>query len=503
MISQLSPSKHKEFLFDGYLIMEEKKLINIVNDLIKQPNESEWVEFKLNYHSAEEIGERISALANGACLHNQPFGYLIFGIEDKTHKIVGTTFKIKSFKKGGEDLESWLINRLDPKIDFRTHEFEYEKGVRISMVVIPSTENRPVDFLHVSYIRVSSYTRKLGDFPEKEGKIWRKAPVKPLESVVAKANVSSSEIINLLNSQTYFDLLKLPYPNTQEGVIEKFISEKFIKKNKDQFDITKLGAILLAKNLEEFDEIGRKAVRVIVYKGKNKVETIREQIGKRGYAVGFDGLIDWINGQLPANEEIGKAFRRETKMYPEIAIRELVANALIHQDFDEKGFPMVEIFSDRIEISNPGLPLITPQRFIDEYISRNEKFADILRRFGICEEKGSGIDKVIFYNEMYQLPAVDFIVSEKRTRITMYSYKELNNLDKKDKVRACYQHACLRYVSNDIMTNQSLRARFQIEEQNSAIASRIIKDTINEDLIKDDDPTSNSRKYKKYIPFWA
>ena len=121
----------------------------------------------------------------------------------------------------------------------------------------------------------------------------------------------------------------------------------------------------------------------------------------------------------------------------------------------------------------------------------------------MCEEKGSGIDKVIFYNEMYQLPAVDFIVSEKRTRITLFSYKDLSKLDKKDKIRACYQHACLRYVSNDIMTNQSLRERFQIEEQNSAIASRIIKDTINDGLIKDDDPMSNSRKYKKYIPFWA
>lgn len=492
-----------KFLFDSYLIMEQKKLINIVNDLVKQPSESEWVEFKLNYHSAEEIGERISALANGACLHNQPFGYLIFGIEDKTHKVVGTTFKVKTAKKGGEDLESWLINRLDPKLDFRTHEFEYETNILISLFIIPSSDNRPVSFLNTDYIRVSSYTRKLKDFPEKEAKIWRKAPTKPLENIVAKQNVSLSEIINLLNTQTYFELLKLPYPNAQIAVIEKFISEKFVKKNKDLYDITKLGALLLAKNLEDFDEIGRKAVRVIVYKGKNKVETIREQIGKRGYAVGFEGLIDWINGQLPANEEIGRALRSETRMYPEIAVRELVANALIHQDFNEIGFPMIEIFSDRIEISNPRLPLITPQRFIDEYVSRNEKLADILRRFGICEEKGSGIDKVIFYNEMYQLPAVDFIVSEKRTRVTMFSYKELNSLNKKEKVRACYQHACLRYVSNDIMTNQSIRERFQIEEQNSATASRIIKDTLNENLIKDDDPDSNSRKYKKYIPFWA
>lgn len=483
--------------------MEQEKLINIVNDLVKQPNESEWVEFKLNYHSAEEIGERISALANGACLHNQLCGYLVYGIEDKTHKVKGTTFNIKTAKKGKEDIESWLINRLDPKIDFRTFCFEYDKNITISLIIIPNAINRPVSFLHKSYIRISSYTRSLSDFPEKEAKIWRKEPVKPLENIIAKQNLTSNQIINLLNTQTYFELLKLPYPNIQDAVIEKFISEKFVKRNKDLYDITKLGALLLAKNLEEFEDIGRKAVRVIVYKGKNKIDTIREQIGKRGYAVGFEGLIDWINGQLPANEEIGRALRSETRMYPEIAIRELVANALIHQDFNEKGFPMIEIFSDRIEVSNPGIPLITPQRFIDEYISRNERLADVLRRFGMCEEKGSGIDKVIFYNEMYQLPAVDFIVSEKRTRITMFSYKDLNKLDKKDKVRACYQHACLRYVSNDIMTNHSLRERFQIEEQNSAIASRIIKDTFIEGLIKDDDPASNSRKYKKYIPFWA
>jgi len=83
--------------------------------------------------------------------------------------------------------------------------------------------------------------------------------------------------------------------------------------------------------------------------------------------------VDWINSQLPANEEIGKALRKDTRMYPEIAIGELVANALIHQDLTVKGFPMVEIFTDRIEISNSGIPLVTPDRFIDAYVSRNDK----------------------------------------------------------------------------------------------------------------------------------
>lgn len=483
--------------------MTDTQLTALIKELVKQPKESEWIEFKHNYHSAEEIGERISALANSACLHNQSYGYLVFGIKDKTHEIIGTTFSVKSHKKGKEELEHWLVNRLDPKIDFRTHEFEFSEGVKISLFVIPAADNRPVEFMHKPSIRIGSYTRNLGDFPEKAGRIWRKSEIRPLQDIYCKENVTASEVVDLLNTQVYFDLLKLPYPTTREGVIDKFLSENLISRNKGIFNITKLGAILLAKNLDDFEDIGRKAVRVIVYKGKNKIKTEREQIGQKGYAVGFEGMINWINGQLPANEEIGRAFRENTRMYPEIAIRELVANALIHQDFTEKGFPMIEIFSDRIEISNPGLPLITPERFIDEYVSRNERLADIMRRMGICEEKGSGIDKVIFNNELYQLPAVNFVVSEKRTRVSLFSYKELNDLDKKDKIQACYQHACLKYVSNDQMTNQSLRERFQIEEHNSAIASRILKETLKEGLIKEEDPSSNSRKYKKYIPFWA
>jgi len=164
---------------------------------------------------------------------------------------------------------------------------------------------------------------------------------------------------------------------------------------------------------------------------------------------------------------------------------------------------MVEIFSDRIEISNPGIPLVTPERFIDAYLSRNEKLADLMRRMGFCEEKGSGLDKVIFYNELYQLPPISVIISEKRTSVTLYSYKTLNNLDKKEKIRACYQHACLKYVSNEKMTNQSLRQRFKIESHNYSIASRIIRDAIEDGAIKEDDPESKSRKFASYIPVWA
>ena len=482
--------------------MNTQELINLVNHLINRSEECEWIEFKHNFHSPEEIGENISALANSACLQNQPYGYLVFGIQDKTHHIVGTTFKAKSMKEQKENLENWLINRLSPKIDFSVYEFDCDEDKHISLYMIPAAKTHPVTFSRVAYIRVGSHTRKLADFPEKEAKIWRNDSA-AFEDEIAKENLTASDIISLLSTQTYFELLKLPYPSNQEGVIEKFISEKLIMKEKAGYSITKLGAILFAKNLDDFSLIQRKSVRVIVYKDVNKVETIREQMGAKGYAVGFEGLVDWINSQLPANEEIGKAFRTDSRMYPEIAIREIVANALIHQDFSEKGCPMIEIFSDRIEISNPGIPLITPERFIDEYISRNESLADLMRRMGFCEEKGSGLDKVIHYNELYQLPAINVMVTEKRTRIILYSYKTLNDTDKKEKIRACYQHACLKYVSNQKMTNQSLRDRFKISEQNAAVASRIIRDTLEEKLIKEDDPTNKSRKYASYVPFWA
>ena len=159
-----------------------------------------------------------------------------------------------------------------------------------------------------------------------------------------------------------------------------------------------MGAILFAKKLQHFEHLGRKAVRLIHYRGNGRVETIRELEGNKGYAVGFEGLIDTIKTLLPANEEIGKAFRKEVPMYPELAIRELVANAIIHQDFSLTGTgPMIELFDTRMEITNPGVPLVDTDRFIDSPPqSRNEMLGSFMRRINICEERGTGIDKVIF-----------------------------------------------------------------------------------------------------------
>lgn len=483
--------------------MEIKELYRLLAKLIDLPKENEWVEFKVDYSNPEAVGERISAISNSASIHNQSYGYLVYGVQDESHEVVGTHFLPSKEKKGNEELEHWLAQRLDPRIDFRIHEFEFEDKP-VTIFEIPAAIDRPVKFTHVPYIRVGTITRKLSDFPEKEKKIWRKEINNQFERGIALKAVSGADIVQLLDIQSYFDLLKLPLPSTREAILNRLVTDKFIIRDGSHFSITNLGAILIAKDIQGFDRLARKAVRVLIYEGKNKLNTIKEQTGAKGYAAGFSGLIDYINDKLPSNEEIGKAFRKTARMYPELAIRELVANALIHQDFHETGTgPMVEIYSDRIEITNPGKPIITTDRFIDEYQSRNEDLASFMRRVGICEEKGSGIDKVVAQAELFQLPAPNFQSLEKHTKVTMYAYQTLNQMDKADKIRACYQHCCLKYVSNEKMTNQTLRERFQIEDHNYSIASRIIDDTKQANLIKDYDPDNKSKKHSKYVPFWA
>ena len=483
--------------------MTEQDLHKIIDRLLKLPKECEWAEFKLNFKSEEEIGKNISALNNGACLQNEQYGYLVFGIDDSTLLPAGTTFKPSLHKVGNEELEHWLLQHLSPRIEVSIFETIYQNKL-ISLFQIQSAYGQPTCFSYHDYIRVGSITRALKDFPEKEKKIWTKGPKQFYEKAIAYQAGSAEEIVSLLDTQCYFDLLKIPYPSTRSSVVEKFESEKFIKSNSQGYAITNLGALLFAKDIQNFDAVKRKAFRVIQYSGKNKIKTLKDQEGKYGYAVGFEGLINYINSLLPSNEVIGRALRDTVSMYPEIAIRELVANALIHQDFDERGTgPMAEIFSDRIEISNPGLPLITPNRFIDEYQSRNEDLASIMRRFGMCEEKGSGIDKVISNIELFQLPALDIQAQEKHTKVILYAYQKFSEMDKKDRIRACYQHACLKFVSNEKMTNQTLRERLGIDEKNYPMVSRIFKETLEAGMIKESNPDNISKKLSSYIPIWA
>ena len=120
----------------------------------------------------------------------------------------------------------------------------------------------------------------------------------------------------------------------------------------------------------------------------------------------------------------------------------------------------------------------------------------------VCEERGSGVDKVVFQMEFNQLPAPAFEAPEDNTRAVLFAHRPLTRMDKEDRIRATYLHACLRYVNRDAMTNTTLRERFGIEPQNSAMASRLIKEAILAGRIRLQDLDA-AHKLKKYVPFWA
>ena len=388
-------------------------LISLVHELRKLPKETEWAESKHNIAEADEIGEYISALSNSAALCGKASAYLIWGIENVTHDIIGTTFQPSVFKIGNEELENWLLRLLSPKIHFRFFEFAID-GINVVMLEIAHAFRHPVQFKNQEYIRVGSYKKKLKDFPEKERELWRIFDVTPFEELIAAENIGANDILVMLDYPAYFDMLKLPLPESRDGIMQALEADAMISKtDSGKWNITNLGAILLAKKLSDYSSLKRKVVRVVVYKGNSRVATVREQEGAKGYATGFEGLIGYINNLLPTNEVIVKALRKTVPMYPEIAVRELVANAIIHQDFFITGTgPMIEIFEDRMEITNPGVPLVDTRRFLDTPPrSRNEALASFMRRIGVCEERGSGIDKVVFETEFYQLPAPEFEIT--------------------------------------------------------------------------------------------
>ena len=465
--------------------------IDELKKLLQSP-ENEHIEYKeaKTQYDIKKLMKYCVAFAN------EKGGKLILGINDQ-RKIIGT----QAFKEIGV-IKSKILTKLHIRVDIIELQ---EESKRVLIFNIPSRPPAtPLHFEGAYFMRsgeelVPMSIDQLRHIVEEDQSVF--------ESQLAIQNITTEQVVSLLDIQSYFDLINIPIPKTQEAILDRFIREKLVIAKNSYYSITNMGAILFAKDLNDFEDLTRKAVRLIVYHGNSKLQTIRDITGIKGYAVGFDRLITYIMGQIPTHEIIlDNGLRQQKRKYPKLAIRELVANALIHQDFYSRGNNvMIEIYDNRIEISNPGKPIITPDRFIDEYQSRNEQLANLMRRLHICEEKGSGIDKALIEIETAKLPALDIRVGETRTNISIQAKKSFHDMTKSEKVQACYQHCCLKYVMSEIMTNQSFRERLGMldSKSNRDLISRTIKFTLDKKLIRITDPESQSRRYAKYIPEWS
>jgi ATP-dependent DNA helicase RecG len=461
-------------------------------DLWRQsPSEHQRLEFK----EAKTQLDNDRLFRYCVALANEGGGFLVLGVGDRPPRpVVGT----RAFNDPVAMAEK-LFQAVGFRVDIE--EVAHPEG-RVLVFHIPS---RPRG---TAYHFGGAYLMRSGEalVPMSEDQLRRVfAEGEPdwLEEYT-KTGMDAQQVVELLDAQAFFHLLRLPYPTDRAGVIDRLVAERVVDETGGGYAIRRLGGLLLAKRLDDFPDVSRKAPRVVVYSGDSKLETRLDQLGTKGYAVGFQGLVRFVMGQLPQNEVIEDALRKQVKLLPEIVIRELVANALIHQELTMGGASvMVEIYSNRVEISNPGEPVVPVERFIDGYQSRNERLADLMRRMGICEEKSSGIDKVVNAAEVYQLPAPDFRAGHRRTIVTIQGPKDFGEMDRDDRIRACFQHCALRWVTADRMTNQSLRERFHLPEGKSAIVSQVIAATIESGLVKPDEKVGGSRKYARYLPFWA
>lgn len=483
---------------------EQEYYRSLIERLRHLPDETEWLEYKVNNDEPALMGEYISALSNSAAICEKETAYLLWGINDESHGIEGTRFSPKQKKVGNEELENWLLRGLKPRVNFRFIEVITDSG-KVVVLEIPAAVNKPTSFKDTEFIRVGSYKKKLKDFPEKERKLWLSFEQKPFELRLAVENVSAAKVTELLDCAAYYTLMKLPLPSNRDAIIHNMIDEQFIREmDNGNYAITNMGALLLAKNLNAFTNLKRKAIRVIRYKGNGRTNAIRERIFTKGYAMQFDDITDYIMTLIPQEEKIDGGRRQENVMFPRKAVREMLGNVIIHQDLTAHGSgPMMEVFDARVESSNPGNLLVEVNRIIDTAPhSRNENMASFLRIVRICEERGSGFDRMEEGMGELRIPAPKVETGGDFARTKLYWYANLSDWSKEDKIRTCYLYTCYCYINEIEVANAVLRERFGVDEKNKAIISRIIKDTMAAGYIKLSDENA-APKMRRYVPYWA
>lgn len=325
---------------------------------------------------------------------------------------------------------------------------------------------------------------------------------------MAAASWSAAEVVQKIDAAALFPYSGQGEPGTATDMLAKLVAHGCVRGTPDgRFDVLNLGALLFARELGAFEAISRKALRVVFYRGVDRRAASEElPLGDRGYALVLDALFDALRLRLPVDEVVRGAKRERREHFPELALRELIVNALVHQDFAVRGAgPMVEVFSDRVEVINPGRSLVDLRRLIDwPAQSRNESLARLMRLLRLCEERGSGIDRVVGLAEYDFLPAPDFEVLPGQgdgadfMRVRLLGPRPYARMTTGDRLRAVDQHACLLYARGERLTNSSLRARLGLDDSFGSQVSRLIKQAREANLIVPADDGERT-----YVPAWA
>lgn len=367
------------------------RYVEIINDIINHHSEEEWFEFKGNWFEAHEIGEYISALSNAAAICRKEFAYLIWGVNDKTHEVVGTKFNFrKNVKK--EPLEHYLARQTVPDMAFSFHEVNFH-GKRLVLLEIPKAKNIPTSFDKVRYIRIGLSKVNVAKYPDRETGLF--AILRDKEKTIEN---TESEYQNLT-----FERLFTYYAG--RGLSLK--PETF-KKNLGL--LTKDGKYnVMAQLLSDNSNI---PVRVSVFGGETKASPLFsvKEFGNTCILLSLDKVLEYADviNIIQADESRRIVSRKDIALFDMSAFREAVINAFVHNKWIDGNAPMITVYSDRVEILSRGTldPKQTMEGFyMGESIPVNQKLSDIFLQLHISERSGRGVPKII---DIYGKNVFDF-----------------------------------------------------------------------------------------------
>ena len=410
----------------------------------------------------------------------------MFGVNNDTSFVVLTKDEIEEITNRMGNIAknnlAWSIQLEHAVVDYQGH--------TLLFIRIHEQTNKPIYLrgkdIYEAYIRSAGHTVKMSK--EQVHELIAQSHGLSFEDRVAKSGVSREEVENLLDCPKMFELLGRNLPSDKQQMMKLMEEYGLITARDDIYDILNLGAILFAKQLRDFPTLKGKEIIVRRYQGTNNRILSLEYICQTGYAIGFNDLVDFV-GKNTSTESI-EIRRKAVPSYPLVAIRELTANMMVHQDTAIKGMPLtIEIFTNRLTFTNPGSSLNDVNRLIDlPPHSRNEAMAQMMLQMDMCERRGSGIDRTTDAISQMKLPAYKAQSGDDFTRITLYPKKKVSEMTREERIAVCYQHACLLYEDGLAINNQIVRERFNLNKNQAVMASRILADTQESGLIKMKDP---------------
>ena len=359
------------------------RYIDILENLLTFNDEYEWFDFKENWFSKDEIGEYISAISNGAAFCGKEYGYIIWGVNDKTKEIVGTTVNFDR-DIDGEPYKHYLARKLQPSIAFETVNFDY-KNERIVMLIIPAAKSTKTKYNGIDYIRIGSSKEKLARFPEYEIKL-NSILMNGYPTIV---NTSAPDYAQDLT----FEKLFLYY--AAKGIeLRKETFEKTLKlKTKDnKYNI-------MAYILSDQNDI---PVRVSVFSGIDKSAPLFsvKEFGNTCIMYSMDKILEYGDAIniIQADERNRISERKDVPLFNYEAFHEAILNAFIHNKWLTLNAPQISIFTNRIEIlSHGGLAIDQDESgfYSGSSLPVNEVLASIFLQLRISERSGRGVPKIV------------------------------------------------------------------------------------------------------------